>query len=140
MKKYKYISAILVLLLGILGGCTQKDDVQLGSLNTPKQILEELIVGDVKGSVAPFRGDTITPELEEKMTGYAQLLSGREYLRVECMNYEVVGTRKEGIYEETTYHRITLKDDTVLYGICYCLKDENADGLVSFELYTECPW
>jgi hypothetical protein len=74
------------------------------------------------------------------MTGYAKLLDGREYLRCECVDYEVVGTRKEGNYEETTYHKITLKDETVLYAICYSIKDENSDGLVSFDLYTECPW
>ena len=140
MKRYIYIAAILVLILGMLAGCVQKDDVQLGSLNAPKQILEELIVGDIEGSLGPFRPDLWTDELREKMSGYAELLDGREYLRCECVNYEVVGTRKDGNYEETTYHKITLKDDTVLYAICYSLKDENSDGLVSFDLYTECPW
>ena len=140
MKRFICITAVLVLILGMLAGCVQKDDVQLGSLNAPKQILEELIVGDVEGSLGPFRPDLWTDELREKMAGYAELLDGREYLRCECMDYEVVGTRKEGNYEETTYHKITLKDNTVLYAICYSLKDENSDGLVSFDLYTECPW
>ena len=140
MKRYIYITAILVLIVGIFAGCAQKDDVQLGSLNAPQQILEELIVGDVEGSLGPFRPDLWTDELRDKMAGYAELLDGREYLRCECMDYEVVGTRKEGNYEETTYHKITLKDNTVLYAICYSLKDENSDGLVSFDLYTECPW
>lgn len=140
MKRCIYITAVLVLILGMLAGCVQKDDVQLGSLNAPKQILEELIVGDIEGSLGPFRGDLWTDELKEKMAEYAELLDGREYLRCECVNYEVVGTRKEGICEETTYHKIILKDNTVLYAICYSLKDENSDGLVSFDLYTECPW
>ena len=140
MKRYIYIAAILVLILGMLAGCVQKDDVQLGSLNAPKQILEELIVGDIEGSLGPFRPDLWTDELRDKMAGYAELLDGREYLRCECVNYEVVGTRKEGNYEETTYHKITLIDNTVLYAICYSLKDENSDGLVSFDLYKECPW
>ena len=140
MKRFICITAVLVLILGMLAGCVQKDDVQLGSLNAPKQILEELIVGDIEGSLGPFRPDLWTDELREKMAGYAELLDGREYLRCECMDYEVVGTRKEGNYEETTYHKITLKDNTVLYAICYSLKDENSDGLVSFDLYTECPW
>ena len=140
MKRFIGITAVLVLILGMLAGCVQKDDVQLGSLNAPKQILEELIVGDIEGSLGPFRPDLWTDELRDKMAGYAELLDGREYLRCECMDYEVVGTRKEGNYEETTYHKITLKDDTVLYAICYSLKDENSDGLVSFDLYTECPW
>lgn len=140
MKRFICITAVLVLILGMLAGCVQKDDVQLGSLNAPKQILEELIVGDIEGSLGPFRPDLLTDTLREKMAGYAELLDGREYLRCECVNYEVVGTRKEGNYEETTYHKITLKDDTVLYAICYSLKDENSDGLVSFDLFTECPW
>ena len=140
MKRYIYITAVLVLIAGIFAGCVQTDDVQLGSLNAPKQILEELIVGDIEGSLGPFRPDLWTDELREKMTGYAELLDGREYLRCECVNYEVIGTRKEGNYEETTYHKITLKDETVLYAICYSLKDEDSDGLVSFDLYTECPW
>ena len=140
MKRFICITAVLVLILGMLAGCVQKDDVQLGSLNAPKQILEELIVGDIEGSLGPFRPDLWTDELREKMAGYAELLDGREYLRCECMDYEVVGTRKEGNYEETTYHKITLKDNTVLYAICYSLKDENSDGLVSFDLYIECPW
>lgn len=140
MKRMGCWVIILMLLLGVLTGCTQKEDVQLGSLNTPRQILEELTVGDIEGSLGPFRGDAITPELKEKMESYAVLLDGREYLRIECMNYEVVGTMKEGTYEETTYHRITLKDDTVLYAICYLLKDDSWEGLVSFDLYTECPW
>ena len=140
MKRFICITAILDLILGMFSGCGQKNDVQLGSLNAPKQILEELIVGDIEGSLGPFRPDLWTDELREKMAGYAELLNGREYLRCECVNYEVVGTRKEGNYEETTYHKITLKDDTVLYAICYSLKDENSDGLVSFDLYTECPW
>lgn len=67
-------------------------------------------------------------------------MDGRDYLRCECIDYEVVGSRKEGIYEETTYHKITLKDETILYAICYSVKDEEWDGLVSFDLYTECPW
>ena len=140
MKRCICITAVLVLILGMLVGCIPKNDVQLGSLNAPKQILEELIVGDIEGSLGPFQPDLWTDELREKMTGHAELLDGREYLRCECVNYEVVGTRKEGIYEETTYHKITLKDNTVLYAICYSLKDENSDGLVSFDLYTECPW
>lgn len=140
MKRFICITAVLVLILGMLAGCVQKDDVQLGSLNAPKQILEELIVGDIEGSLGPFRPDLWTDELRDKMAGYAELLDGREYLRCECMDYEVVGTRKEGNYEETTYHKITLKDNTVLYAICYSLKDENSDGLVSFDLYMECPW
>ena len=140
MKRFICITAVLVLTVGMLAGCVQKDEVQLGSLNAPKQILEELIVGDIEGSLGPFRPDLWTDELREKMAGYAELLDGREYLRCECMDYEVVGTRKEGNYEETTYHKITLKDNTVLYAICYSLKDENSDGLVSFDLYTECPW
>ena len=140
MKRFICITAVLVLILGMLAGCVQKDDVQLGSLNAPKQILEELIVGDIEGSLGPFRPDLWTDELRDKMAGYAELLDGREYLRCECMDYEVVGTRKEGNYEETTYHKITLKDNTVLYAICYSLKDENSDGLVSFDLYIECPW
>lgn len=140
MKRFICITAVLVLILGMLAGCVQKDDVQLGSLNAPKQILEELIVGDIEGSLGPFRPDLWTDELRDKMAGYAELLDGRECLRCECMDYEVVGTRKEGNYEETTYHKITLKDNTVLYAICYSLKDENSDGLVSFDLYTECPW
>ena len=140
MKRFICITAVPVLILGMLAGCVQKDDVQLGSLNAPKQILEELIVGDIEGSLGPFRPDLWTDELRDKMAGYAELLDGREYLRCECMDYEVVGTRKEGNYEETTYHKITLKDNTVLYAICYSLKDENSDGLVSFDLYTECPW
>ena len=140
MKRFICITAVLVLILGMLAGCVQMDDVQLGSLNAPKQILEELIVGDIEGSLGPFRPDLWTDELRDKMAGYAELLDGREYLRCECMDYEVVGTRKEGNYEETTYHKITLKDNTVLYAICYSLKDENSDGLVSFDLYTECPW
>lgn len=140
MKRFICITAVLVLTVGMLAGCVQKDDVQLGSLNAPKQILEELIVGDIEGSLGPFRPDLWTDELRDKMAGYAELLDGREYLRCECMDYEVVGTRKEGNYEETTYHKITLKDNTVLYAICYSLKDENSDGLVSFDLYTECPW
>ena len=140
MKRFICITAVLVLILGMLAGCVQKDDVQLGSLNAPKQILEELIVGDIEGSLGPFRPDLWTDELRDKMAGYAELLDGREYLRCECMDYEVVGTKKEGNYEETTYHKITLKDNTVLYAICYSLKDENSDGLVSFDLYTECPW
>ena len=140
MKRCIYITAVLVLILGMLAGCMPKNDVQLGSLNAPKQILEELIVGDIEGSLGPFRPDLWTDELREKMSKYAELLDGREYLRCECVNYEVVGTRKEGIYEETTYHKIILKDNTVLYAICYSLKDENSDGLVSFDLYTECPW
>lgn len=140
MKRCICIVICLVTILCLMGGCNQKEDVQLGSLNAPKQILEELIVGDIEGSLGPFRGDLWTDELKEKMAGYAELLDGREYLRCECVDYEVVGTRKEGIYEETTYHKITLKDDTVLYAICYSLKDENWDGLVSFDLYTECPW
>lgn len=140
MKRFICITAVLVLILGMLAGCVQKDDVQLGSINAPKQILEELIVGDIEGSLGPFRPDLWTDELRDKMAGYAELLDGREYLRCECMDYEVVGTRKEGNYEETTYHKITLKDNTVLYAICYSLKDENSDGLVSFDLYTECPW
>lgn len=140
MKRFICIVTTFILILCLMAGCGQKDDVQLGSLNAPAQILEELIVGDIEGSLGPFRGDVRTSELNEKMAGYAELLDGREYLRCECVNYEVVGTRKEGIYEETTYHKITLKDDTVLYAICYSLKDENWDGLVSFDLYTECPW
>ena len=140
MKRFICIAAVLVLILGMLAGCVQKDDVQLGSLNAPKQILEELIVGDIEGSLGPFRPDLWTDELREKMAGYAELLDGREYLRCECVDYEVVGNRKEGNYEETTYHKITLKDNTVLYAICYSLKDENSDGLVSFDLYMECPW
>lgn len=140
MKRFICITAVLVLIVGMLAGCVQKDDVQLGSLNAPKQILEELIVGDIEGSLGPFRADLWTDELREKMSGYAELLDGREYLRCECVDYEVVGTRKEGNYEETTYHKITLKDETVLYAICRSLTDENSDGLVSFDLYTECPW
>ena len=140
MKRCICITAVLVLMLGMLVGCIPKNDVQLGSLNAPKQILEELIVGDIEGSLGPFRPDLWTDELREKMTGYAELLDGREYLRCECVNYEVVGTRKDVNYEETTYHKITLKDNTVLYAICYSLMDENSDGLVSFDLYTECPW
>lgn len=140
MKRIVYLLAALFLLVGLLAACSQEEEVQLGSLNAPAQILEELIVGDIEGSLGPFRGDVRTPELTEKMTEYSALLDGREYLRCECLDYEVVGTRKEGIYEETTYHRITLKDDTVLYAICYSLKDEEWDGLVTFDLYEDCPW
>lgn len=140
MKRITCLAAVLVLLLSLMTACARKEDVQLGSLNTPAQILEELIVGDIEGSLGPFRGDVRTPELTAKMTEYAALLDGRDYLRCECVDYEVVGSRKEGIYEETTYHRITLRDDTVLYAICYSLKDDNWDGLVSFDLYEACPW
>lgn len=139
MKKLACFAFALILLVGSLTACSQKEDIQLGSLNAPAQILKELIIGDIEGSVAPFRGDAITPELKEKMTAYAALLDGRDYLRCECIDYEVVGSRKEGIYEETTYHKITLKDETILYAICYSVKDEEWDGLVSFDLYTECP-
>jgi len=140
MKQLLCLAGTMLLLLSAMAGCQKEEPVQLGSLNTPAQILEELIVGDVDGSLAPFRSDAVTPELKERMAAYVRLLSGREYLRCECLDFEVTGTRKEGIYEETTYHRITLKDDTVLYAICYSLKDENQDGLVSFDLYTHCPW
>jgi len=140
MKKITALFAAMLLLSCLMIGCAQGDDVQLGSLNTPKQILEELIVGDIEGSFAPFRQEEQTPELEEKMKEYAALLDGREYLRCECVDYEVTGSRKEGLYEETTYHKITLKDNTVLYAVCYGKIDEEGERLVSFDLYTECPW
>ena len=54
------IVTCLVLILSLMAGCVQKEDVQLGSLNAPKQILEELIVGDIEGSLGPFRPDLWT--------------------------------------------------------------------------------
>jgi len=139
MKKTMII-LIMLLIAVLLIGCTQRQMVQLVSLNAPEQIIRELIVGDIEGSLDPFRSDARDEALTEKMTGYAELLDGRDYLRCECLDYEVTGSRQEGLCEETTYHRITLKDDTVFYAICECLTDENGDGLVSFSLYTECPW
>ena len=140
MKRFLCLITVLFLLLSTMAGCRKEDPVQLSTVMIPKQILKELIVGDVEGSLAPFRGDAITPELKETMAQYAQLIDGREYLRTECLDFEVIGTRKEGICEETTYHRITLMDETILYAICINYKDDNGDGLISFELYTECPW
>lgn len=140
MKKAVPIVIVLFLLVGAIAGCSQKENVQLVSLNAPAQILRELIVGDIEGSLGPFRSGARDEALTEKMTEYADLLDGRDYLRCECLDYEVIGSRQEGLCEETTYHRITLKDGTILYAICACLTDENGDGLVDFSLYTECPW
>lgn len=140
MKKALEIVMTVTILALTLMACSREGNVRLESIEATMQIIQELSAGNVEGAMAPFRGDARDIGQEEKMEEYCRLLNGREYLRCECVKYEVEGSREELPRKETTYYTITLEDETVLYAISYTLTDTEWDGFAAFDLYSNCPW
>ena len=89
--------------------------------------------------MAPFRMDA-QEDQREKMESYVEWIDGREDESFEVVSYEVTGAREDGHCAETLHCQITFDDGTVMYAICYLLMDDQADGMISYDMYTECPW
>ena len=131
---------ILILVLTFLAGCGSQDVHPLMTLNAPDQILRELALGNAEGAMAPFGSDVRNADLKRQLEDYALLINGRAPDHCDCVRYERSGSIEERNYEETTCFEITLEDGAVLYAICRHSETSERIGLISFELYTECPW
>ena len=76
----------------------------------------------------------------------AELLDGREIKRCDCYDYERTGSRSDAStgYSETTYYKIYMTEnysgDPDYYAKAVGVLDENGDGIISFEMHSECPW
>lgn len=131
---------VLLLVLALFAGCGQQNEQPLMTLGAPNQILKELALGNAEGAMAPFGSDVQNEDLKKQLEEYAVLIDGRAPDHCDCVRYERSGSIPERNYEETTYFEITLEDGAVLYAICRHSETDDRIGLISFELFTECPW
>ena len=102
--------------------------------------MNELTLGNAAGAMDPFGTDVQSEELKQQLHEYVALLNGRAARNIDCVSYQQSGTIKDGTYEETACYEITLEDGTMLYAKCYETATTNRVGLVTFQLFTECPW
>lgn len=142
MKRIFNFMFIAIMVIGIFTGCSPQP--ALGSLVSVQGMVDCIAAGDIERAMYPIYSQKADPELKENMQSYSELIGGRDVLRCDCVNYNIegdaVGPNDYEDYEEMLQFEIMLEDETVLYAESVYIEDGDGIGIITFEMYEECPW